>query len=384
MFRIVLLGTLLLVALLHLAPAYGQLKGTPSNGESISGAGLGGGSLAGSPSGWPLQGRVIMEDGSAPPERVIIESICGGISHQETKAGPKGSFFFRMGDNSNQMVSSAATNSTTAAAASGVSDVSPLGDCEVQAVLPGYRSDRISLANRRSGDDSDIGVIVLRKMGEEAGSRESIALSKVPKNARETFNKGEDAVKDNRYDDALTNYKKAVEIYPDYAEAWFQIGRIQAAKNDLNSARKSFNSAVKADRKFIPPYLQIMALDAKAGDLKALAASSEQVIRLDAVSYPVAYLYNSVANLNLENADVAEKSAREGLKLDVTHAYPKLFQVLGALLVNRGEFAPAAEQYRLYLQYAPNASDAAATRAQLEELEKLAANPAKSESPAEQ
>jgi len=325
-----------------------------------------------------------MEDDSAPPERVVIESVCGGVSHQETKTDKKGAFSFRMGGNTNRMVSSAATNSTAAAAASGVSDISPLGDCEIQAVLPGYRSDRISLANRRWGDDANIGVIVLRKMGEDEGSLESVISAKAPKDAKKAFDKGENAIRDKKYDEALANYKEAVEIYPDYAEAWFQMGRIQAANNDIDSARKSFDSAVKADKKFIPPYLQIMTLDVKANDVKALAASSEKVIKLDPVSYPTAYLYNSIAQLNLENMEEAEKSAREGMKIDAKHAYPKFHQVLGALLATRGEFSSAAEQYRLYLQYSPNAADADATRAQLAEIDKLAANPAKTETPAKQ
>jgi len=375
---------LVLAAVLLMAPAYGQLRGSPSDGSSISGAGMGGGSLSGSSAGWPLQGSVIMEDDSVPPERVVIESVCGGVSHQETKTDKEGAFSFRMGGNTNRMVSSAATNSTAAAAASGVSDVSPMGDCEVQAVLPGYRSTRISLANHRWSDDADIGVIVLSKMGEDEGSLESVVSEKAPNDAKKAFEKGENAVRDKKYDEAMTNYKKAVEIYPDYAEAWFQMGRIQAANNDMDSARKSYDSAVKADKKFIPPYLQIMMLDVKANDVKALAASSEQVIKLDPVSYPVAYLYNSVAQVNLNNMEAAEKSADKGLKLDTKHAYPKFYQVLGALQATRGEYASAVEQYKLYLQYAPNAADADATRAQLGELEKLAANPAKTETPAKQ
>ena len=48
-----------------------------------------------------MRGRVVMPDGSPPPERAIIERICPGVSPmQKTVAGRHGEFFWRVPDDS--------------------------------------------------------------------------------------------------------------------------------------------------------------------------------------------------------------------------------------------------------------------------------------------
>jgi len=177
-----------------------------------------------------------------------------------------------------------------------------------------------------------------------------------------------------KWDDAARSFQKAVEIYPQFAEAWYDLGKAQAAQNQAEAARTSYQRAAKADESFLPPYLEIANLNARTQDWKSLADVTAHVLRLAPASYPQAYLFNAVASLNLGDPDAAERSARAGQKVDAQHQSPKLWQVLGMALANRGEFAAAAEQFRQYLEFAPTAPDAAAVRAQIADCESRAAN----------
>jgi regulator of sirC expression with transglutaminase-like and TPR domain len=94
------------------------------------------------------------------------------------------------------------------------------------------------------------------------------------------------------------------------------------------------------------------------------------------VDYAPAYFYNSVANFNLRRMDAAEKSAREGVKMDSLHQMPRMEQVLGVILANKHDYVGAAQHLRNYLQHAPDAQDADTVRKQLAELEKFAGPPA--------
>src|SRR5581483_6442189 len=166
------------------------------------------------------------------------------------------------------------------------------------------------------------------------------------------------------------DFQKAVDLYPKYATAWFELARIQAKGSDHEAARKSLANALSADPKFMNPYLLLAEMAANEQNWKDLADTTDRLLKLDAVDYPQAFLYNSVANLNLGNTDAAEKSARGGIKIDTTHKQPKLEQVLAVTLARKKEYGEATEHLRAYLELTPDAPDAAKTRTQLAELER--------------
>jgi hypothetical protein len=74
--------------------------------------------------------------------------------------------------------------------------------------------------------------------------------------------------------------------------------------------------------------------------------------------------------------DAAEQSARRAEKLDTRHQIPQVSHLLGTILADRHDFAGAAAEMRDYLKFAPQATDAAAVRSQLDEIEKAAAGAA--------
>ena len=58
--------------------------------------------------------------------------------------------------------------------------------------------------------------------------------------------------------------KKAVQLYPGFAEAWLQLGKIQET-SDPQGAHDSFSKALVADPNFVLPYEQLAALAAQGG-----------------------------------------------------------------------------------------------------------------------
>jgi tetratricopeptide (TPR) repeat protein len=176
-------------------------------------------------------------------------------------------------------------------------------------------------------------------------------------------------LKKSKTGDALANFEKAVEVYPHYAAAWYEIGRIELAAGDNAAARHALEEAVKADPKFVLPYLDLSTVELRAKQWQALANLTDKVIQLDSFDYPQAYYYNAAANYYLKNLEKAEKSAHEADRLDTHHEIPKNLHLLGVLLAQRQEYAAAAEKFRAYLQLAPEADDAATVRKQLAQAE---------------
>ena len=333
-----------------------------------------------------ISGRVMVDDGAPPPETVVIERVCSGNARAEGYTDRKGYFSIDLGADRGgwQDASSGGNFNDIETHSPGQSQVSPgLGgatmslqryiNCDLRANLPGYRSQVVSLAKHGVMDNSDIGTIFLHRLGNVEGRIISTISLAAPKNARKAFEKGSDLARRNKLDDAMKNYRKAVDVYPKYAAAWLELGKLQAAKGQADTAHQSFDAAVQADPKYLNPYLELSRLALGAKNWRELADVSGRAVKLDPFDYPQEFFFNSVANYNLQNLDAAEKSAREAEKLDTQHHYPQASHLLGVILAQRQDYTGAAGEMRNYLKFAPGAADAGTVRAQLEQLEKLSA-----------
>jgi tetratricopeptide (TPR) repeat protein len=341
-----------------------------------------------------LSGKVVTDDGTPPPETAVIERVCNGVNRPEAYTDSKGRFSFELGKNQSMFVDASMSGPNaggfggsgignsggfgsqntgmggSSRGGGGISERDLMG-CEIRAVLPGYRSESVNLANRRAFDNPDIGTILLHRLGKVEGRIISATSLNAPKDAKKAFEKGQDLVKKKKADEAMKSFQKAVESYPKYAAAWYEMGRLQEALKQDAEARKSYEQALAADAKYLNPYLQLAGIAARASNWQDLADATDRAIKLDPFDYPQAYFYNSVANYNLKKYDAAERSAREAQKLDTRHEFPKTSHLLGILLAEKRDFSGAAEQMRNYLKFAPGARDAATVRTQLTEIEKL-------------
>jgi len=337
----------------------------------------------------PISGRVMLDDGGPPSETVVIERVCNGNARAEGYTDRKGYFSIDLGMDrgmiqdasvsgfsSDAGMRSPGQGQTASGFGGGVMSDQRFMNCELRANLPGYRSQVVSLANRRAMDDPNIGTIFLHRLGNAEGRLISAISLAAPKDARKAFEKGSDLAKRNKLDDALKSYQKAVDLYPKYATAWFELGKVQAARGLVDAAHQSFDAAVEADPKYLNPYLELSRLALVAKKWQDLADVTGRAVKLDPFDYPQQFFFNSVANYNLNNLDAAEKSAREAEKLDTEHHYPQVSHLLGVILAQRQDYTGAADEMRNYLKFAPGAADAATVRGQLDQLEKLSAQSA--------
>src|SRR5271168_3398968 len=203
-----------------------------------------------------INGKVTIDDGSTPGEPVKIERVCNGRARPEAYTDGKGRFQFTLGQEQDMMADASETAgrmSNPSNPNAGVRE-SQLVGCDLRAVLPGFRSDLLSLANHRYLDNPDVGTIVLHRMANVEGLTTSATSAMAPKDARKAFEKGLEAEKKSKPDDAQKDFEKAVEVYPKYASAWFELGKIYEQHDHLDQARNAYNQSLTADSKYINPY----------------------------------------------------------------------------------------------------------------------------------
>ncbi|MBI1896748.1 MAG: tetratricopeptide repeat protein [Acidobacteria bacterium] len=340
-----------------------------------------------------LSGKVVMDDGTPPPEQVVIERVCNGMPRPEGYTDSKGRFSIQLGGNNaavmmDASVSSAEMDPSAMGSRSGASR-SPFGQrgiserdlmgCDLRASLAGFRSDVVNLSGRRAMDNPDIGTIVLHRLAKVEGFTFSATTAFAPKDARKAFEKGRQETKKKKFANAEKELKKAVGLYPKFAVAWYELGTVYQQQNKLDDARNAYQESLKADPKLVTPYAQLARLAATDQKWREVADYTSTLLRLNPFFSPDPYFYSAVANYNLQKFDVSEEHVREALKMD-PQRFPQAHHLLAALLANKHDYKGAADAMRTYIKLAPNAANSAQARQQLAEIERLSgAPPAKPE-----
>lgn len=328
-----------------------------------------------------LSGKVVLDDGTPPPDFVTIERVCNGVVRPEGQTDGKGRFSFELGRN-NAVFMDASTSSPDFPGMGGSSSRTSgmpnnmgmrerdLMGCELRASLPGFRSDVINLTGRKFMDNPDVGTIVLHRLGNVEGLTISATSLAAPKEAKKAFDKGREAAKKNKLADAQKNLEKAVELYPKYAVAWYELGMVRDQQKDAEGARKAYAEALAADSKFISPYEGIAQMAVRDNNWQEVADVTDRMIRMNPVDFPRAYFYNAVAKLNLKKLDEAEKSATRLLEMDPQHRIAKGEHVMGVILAQKSDYEGAAKHIRNFIQFAAPGTDLELAKKQLDQLEK--------------
>ena len=270
-----------------------------------------------------------------------------------------------------------------------------LKNCELRASGPGFHPSVLSLIDLDPSDSNiDVGVIVVRRGTKIEGTTVSAIPYKAPKDARKAYEKGVQAEKNGKLADAHKYFEAAVKLYPNSANAWFQLGSVLQKENEKDAARKAYTQATTVDSKFLPPYLSLASMAFETGnwtevrdltghilDLDPLNHVSGYILDLDPVNYADAYFYNAMANYKLNKFEDAEKSGLKAEHVDLRTHFPQLHLLLAEIFARKNNYAMAIAQIQTYLELVPHAEDADRVREQLAKLEKLNGSASTSEKP---
>jgi superkiller protein 3 len=221
--------------------------------------------------------------------------------------------------------------------------------------------------------NADVGTIVLHRMGSVEGFTISTTTALAPGNAKKQYDKGRQAERKGKLDEAARELRKAVEIYPKYAVAWYELGKVEVQQKQVAEAKESFQRAVAADDKFVSPYGELAQLALNDKQWKDLADVTARIVKMNPSSFPQYWFLNGMANYNLQNFDAAEKSAVQAVNIDVQHKIPRSEYLLGMVLIQKRDYQGAMAHIRNYISMAPNSPETEAAQKQIAELEKLSA-----------
>ena len=346
-----------------------------------------------------LYGRVVMDDGTPPPTSISIKRLCSGTPRTMAYTSPKGQFNITWGgsqpgmfydasegpmgrgDGPDSLTSTGGFGGGQLGGASSVA-ASFLG-CELFAELPGYRSDRINLSSRTANDNPDVGIIFLHRIAGVEGTSVSATTFNAPKDAKKSWEKATQIIRAlqtkpgsvskpenaKKLAAAEKELQSAVGVYPKFANAWADLGRVRLLQQDSAGAREAYQKALESDNKLVEPYVALGEQAMRDRDWAGAVQNLDRALQLDPVEYPGLWLQDAVANYNAQNFDKAERSARQSLKIAADKVDPQANELLGLILLNKRDLAGAKDALSAYLKLKPDAQDAAQIRNQLSQID---------------
>ena len=322
-----------------------------------------------------IAGKIVLDDGTELTEPVAIQTICKAERHTETYSDSHGGFSFEFGDpNAGAAAAASDASSSSLGSSTALARRNPQ-DCQLQAVLAGFTSQPVELSLRGGFSNSiDVGRVPLHRLEHVEGTSISVTNALAPAAAKKALEKGREQEKKGKWEEARKSLEKAVQIYPRYAAAWCELGRLQLRGHDAPSARHSFEQSLAADPKYVNPYDGLAELAMLSQDWPGVIEVTGKLFALDPVSFPDAYYYNAAANYSVRNLDAAEKSALQGVRVDEAHLIPKLQYLLGLILLRKQDYQAATEHMQLYLHQARQPADRDQAKKSLADIERLSAS----------
>jgi cytochrome c-type biogenesis protein CcmH/NrfG len=327
-------------------------------------------------SGDYLLGKVAVAGGELPWDPIPVTVTCSGRTSFTTATDAKGHFLIAPPNPATTSIA----NSTPANIPNGM-DVRPklaasFMGCNVEAALPGFNSTSVVIADRNLNDNPDIGTITLTREEGSAGSAVSATTAAAPKDAMKAFDKARAEWLDKKPDRAQKDLEKAVQIDPQFAEAWYQLGKIQEQANSPD-AEQSFTKAAAADPKFSPPYEQLARIEVKAAKWQQVADTTDHELQLNPRGSPEIWYFSALADVKLDKKDAALASAQKAVAMDPLHTQPNSEQLLAVIEASKGEYADALQHLKSCLTYTPAGPNLDLIKQQIAQLEPLVSAPGK-------
>ena len=307
-----------------------------------------------------LVGNVVVSGGDLPWDPIPVAVTCDGKARYTTTADAKGNFEIT-------------SNATLRNGDSNAKFAERLTGCSVQASLRGFDSTALTIKSQSLLDNPSVGTITLKAEPGSPDAEGSISstTTSAPKEAKKAFEKARSEWQDQKPEAVQRDLEKAVHIYPQYAEAWYQLGKVQEMLKSPE-ASDSFSKAAAADPKYILPYGRLAELGVQSGNWQQVVDATNHALEINPRGSPQIWYYNALGNYKLGKKDVAETSVNKALAMDPLHTQPNTEQVLAVILADRHDFAAALQHLRNCLTYLPNGPNVEVVKQQIAQLEQLA------------
>jgi tetratricopeptide (TPR) repeat protein len=189
----------------------------------------------------------------------------------------------------------------------------------------------------------------------------------VPKDARKSFDKGLEAFKENRLDQAIAQLEKAIGFHSNYASAYNLLGMTRMRQGQLEQGRAAFEKAIAINGNFALAsrnLAKIYCNEQKLGECETLLQKSAAADPRNAETLTI------LAQLEFMKGKYEEASTNARRVHELPHKdYAVAHLVAARALRAINQQQAAMEEYKLFLKEAPESKSSPQARQELVQLE---------------
>ncbi|MBM3792085.1 MAG: tetratricopeptide repeat protein [Acidobacteria bacterium] len=186
----------------------------------------------------------------------------------------------------------------------------------------------------------------------------------IPEQAVREYRRAWACLAKNDVEEAVLRLRKAVEIAPQFVEAWNQLGTIAYTSGRYSEAEGCFTKALERDPEAYEPLVNLGGTLLALDRLEESWTLNQKAVRMRPDD-PLAHSQLGQSLYFLGRLDEAEAPLRQAKSLDPGHfTLPQL--VLAAICQRRGDLAGAARELEEFLHHHPDSARAPRVRAELE------------------
>jgi tetratricopeptide (TPR) repeat protein len=241
--------------------------------------------------------------------------------------------------------------------------LSSLGDYTISAEAPGYRSTQKDISVPVAVDAEEELILQRDSPTEGPGTPTTPVLA--PK-AKEAFDKGLQALNDNKLEAAEKNLDEAARLAPNHPDILYLQGVLFLRQRHWEKARNVLEKATQIDPKNAHAFSALGMAFADESKYDLAIAPLQQSLQLDPVSWETHWTL-AKAYYHEAQYDGALKESQEALK-ESHGVEPAIELLLAQAQVATGRFEESAETLRAFLKNHPNDKGAATAHRWLDRL----------------
>lgn len=207
---------------------------------------------------------------------------------------------------------------------------------------------------RSGGENSKTGVV-------------DAQLASLPKPVVEQIKKARAALEKNDTKQAIEELNKAVAIYPEFAEAYSELGSLYLKTKDLDKAEKALRKTLQLNAENPSAQLNYGIVLLNQRKMFEAEKELEKAVLADQ-NAAMPHFYLGIALLGLDYPDYAEKEFLKTVSLKDDEKTAAAHRYLGGIYWKKGDHKKAVEELEKYLKGAPKAADAEKVQATIKQL----------------
>lgn len=192
------------------------------------------------------------------------------------------------------------------------------------------------------------------------------AFASAPKPALDLYNKAQNSIRAGDTKKAVEHLKEVVAAYPNFSQAYNELGVQYLKLAEIDKAVESLQTAVKLAPTDFQPRLN---LGIALLNQKKFVESEQQLVEAlkKTPTSPIAHMYLGMALMNQKKLEAAQKELEAAVsskssEVGVAHKY------LGGIYWGMRDYKRAADELETYLKLVPKAADAERTRTTIKDL----------------